>query len=845
LAQDNDGRLKVPDKDADDEDDGPPVRMLVNDVNVCGKTVTFMATYEAACDPEMMTWAFSQLYMKLVAIPARHLTESEWFNNFVIICILVAGINVGVQTYEGMEEDPVAIGCDAFVLVVFTIECIMKMFAEGARPDRFFTGKEAAWNDFDFFIVVFCMPGMDDVLPLNVGLLRLMRLMRVAKIVRKIPQLQMIVMGLVGGMKSIGYILVLMFLVFYLYAIAGIFAFRKNDPWHFEHLGIAMLTLFRVSTLEDWTDVMYINMYGCDRYPGGVYVPDNPDVASWKKGGAAGFPDRKGWEVTKNWECEDPNPLPGVSVFFWVTFTVISALVMLSLFIGAVTMSMTSSMEQMKIDADEAQRKKMVAKGREMAEKMKQQEAAGGAAGAAAAAEGGETSSAPGTKADREKRKMQRLLMQAWEGDIEKKPDSEEDTVLYEWAIANMYHQLSKRALVIAEDTRFVNFITFVIVVAGVAVGIGTDKKIARTAGYPGGPLDILDQFILWIFFSEVLIKLVAEEMEPLNYFNSGWNCFDFFVVFGSFTPGGGSLLTMLRLLRLLRVLKLVKSLPQLQVIVTALLMGLNSIGFIAIILFLFFYIFAIIGMILFQKNDPWHFGTLHQAMLTLFRCSTLEDWTDVMYINMYGCDMWFYSDLEGTECVNHWSVDKSEGGCTKCIDPKPQYGLSIVYFVIFIIIGALVLLTLFIGVITTSMEEATNDLKEAGEVAEKVRVITDSEGLSDEIVDMYRAVFDILDLDGGGTIEQDELKIGLEAAGKNFSEEQLMGMLAEVDEDGSGEIDFSEFLQFMLNMKKRTSMRRLKTDDPEGVVKAEAAIGLAAAANMEAAHHAHDSPAP
>jgi len=49
--------------------------------------------------------------------------------------------------------------------------------------------------------------------------------------------------------------------------------------------------------------------------------------------------------------------------------------------------------------------------------------------------------------------------------------------------------------------------------------------------------------------------------------------------------------------------------------------------------------------MILFQLNDPWHFGSLHMTMLTLFRCATGEDWTDVMYINSYGCDKFGYSD--------------------------------------------------------------------------------------------------------------------------------------------------------------------------------------------------------
>ena len=51
--------------------------------------------------------------------------------------------------------------------------------------------------------------------------------MRLAKLVKKIPQLQVIIMGLVGGFTSIGYILLLLFLVMYLFAIAGIYAFRE------------------------------------------------------------------------------------------------------------------------------------------------------------------------------------------------------------------------------------------------------------------------------------------------------------------------------------------------------------------------------------------------------------------------------------------------------------------------------------------------------------------------------------------------------------------------------------------------------------------------------------------
>ena len=76
-------------------------------------------------------------------------------------------------------------------------------------------------------------------------------------------------MGLVGGMKSISYIVLLLSLIFYLFAISGMMIFKKNDPFHWHSLPIAMMTLFRISTLEDWTDIMYMSIFGCDEYNSG------------------------------------------------------------------------------------------------------------------------------------------------------------------------------------------------------------------------------------------------------------------------------------------------------------------------------------------------------------------------------------------------------------------------------------------------------------------------------------------------------------------------------------------------------------------------------------------------
>lgn len=45
-------------------------------------------------------------------------------------------------------------------------------------------------------------------------------------------------------------------IVFYLYAVVGVNSFRDNDPVHFRTPDVAFVTLFRCTTLEDWTEVV-------------------------------------------------------------------------------------------------------------------------------------------------------------------------------------------------------------------------------------------------------------------------------------------------------------------------------------------------------------------------------------------------------------------------------------------------------------------------------------------------------------------------------------------------------------------------------------------------------------
>jgi voltage-gated sodium channel len=246
----------------------------------------------------------------------------------------------------------------------------------------------------------------------------------------------------------------------------------------------------------------------------------------------------------------------------------------------------------------------------------------------------------------------------------------------------------------IADAAWFQNAITVVILLAGVLVGIETYPALVERFH---AALHVGDQIILWIFVVEIVVKMAAEGKKPWRYFLDPWNVFDFIIVAACFLPFEGNAVTVLRLLRLLRVLKLVKALPKLQILVGALLKSIPSMVYVSVLLFLLFYVYAVAAVFLFGENDPLHFENLEIAMLSLFRVVTLEDWTDVMYINMYGCDRYGY----GPDSV------------VMCGSPKAQPLLSALFFVSFVLTGTMIILNLFIGVIMSGMDEAQAEANE------------------------------------------------------------------------------------------------------------------------------------
>jgi voltage-gated sodium channel len=235
---------------------------------------------------------------------------------------------------------------------------------------------------------------------------------------------------------------------------------------------------------------------------------------------------------------------------------------------------------------------------------------------------------------------------------------------------------MSALCLRLSESPGFKNFITAVILLAGVLVGLETSPQLVQRHGTF---FHFLDQAILTIFVLEILIKMAACGRHPWRYFLDGWNVFDFTIVAVCLLPLHAEFAAVLRLARILRVLRLVTVLPRLQLLVGTLLKSIPSMGYVGLLLSLLFYVYGVCGVFFFGSADPKNFGTLGDALLTLFGVITLEGWTELMY-----------GLLEPDSAV-----------------PKAKV---ILYFLSFVLLGTMVMLNLFIGVIMNSMEEVQQE---------------------------------------------------------------------------------------------------------------------------------------
>lgn len=187
---------------------------------------------------------------------SQRIVDSAVFQNFIIALILLNGVIIGLETSATISASWGGLFtlANQVILGVFVLEALLKLAAQWPKPLRYFRD---GWNVFDFSIVVFSLIPATGQFAM---VARLMRLLRVVRLISTIPELRLIVATLIRSLPSMGHVVLLMSIIFYIYGVAGFHLFNEHDPTHWGTLGLSLLTLFRVVTLEDWTDVMYIAM---------------------------------------------------------------------------------------------------------------------------------------------------------------------------------------------------------------------------------------------------------------------------------------------------------------------------------------------------------------------------------------------------------------------------------------------------------------------------------------------------------------------------------------------------------------------------------------------------------
>ncbi len=123
--------------------------------------------------------------------------------------------------------------------------------------------------------------------------------------------------------------------------------------------------------------------------------------------------------------------------------------------------------------------------------------------------------------------------------------------------------------------------------------------------------------------------------------------------------------------------------------------------------------------------------------------------------MNAYGCDNWLYSY---GRAYGETQIHKRDH--SNCNHPHAAGWVAIGFCVLFCVVGAQVLLTLFIGIIATAMEEskAEQDKKKGEE--ERIVTIGKLLGIDPSLTaGLYVEVFDNLDTKGEGKVTREAIK--------------------------------------------------------------------------------------
>ena len=186
-----------------------------------------------------------------IRLKLHSIRKNKFFESFVVSIIIISALNIGLSTFDINPNLMQALGILDYIITFFFLSEILIRMYSYEKVSQFFTKK---WNIFDFIIVLLSL------IPLElfeaVIIARLLRVFRLLRIISFIPQFRVLIESLAQAVPRVSYVLLFIFIETYIFAAIGSILFGEVDPEHWDNIGISMLTLFKVGTIDGWIEIM-------------------------------------------------------------------------------------------------------------------------------------------------------------------------------------------------------------------------------------------------------------------------------------------------------------------------------------------------------------------------------------------------------------------------------------------------------------------------------------------------------------------------------------------------------------------------------------------------------------
>ncbi|XP_068888384.1 voltage-dependent T-type calcium channel subunit alpha-1G isoform X5 [Aphelocoma coerulescens] len=234
------------------------------------------AEQEAQCKPYYSDYSRFRLLI-------HQMCTSHYLDLFITGVIGLNVITMAMEHYQQPKVLDEALKiCNYIFTVIFVLESVFKLIAFGFR--RFFQDR---WNQLDLAIVLLSIMGitLEEIevnasLPINPTIIRIMRVLRIARVLKLLKMavgMRALLDTVMQALPQVGNLGLLFMLLFFIFAALGVelFGDLECDDTHpceglgrhatFRNFGMAFLTLFRVSTGDNWNGIMKDTLRDCDQ----------------------------------------------------------------------------------------------------------------------------------------------------------------------------------------------------------------------------------------------------------------------------------------------------------------------------------------------------------------------------------------------------------------------------------------------------------------------------------------------------------------------------------------------------------------------------------------------------